>query len=664
MPIQNRFYSGGLSAVFIAISQLLIQPAQADLLPELIVSADQVPVPSKAAGSAVTVIGSEEIENSKAVTLVDILRGQPGVSLNQAGTRGSLTEIRMRGSEANHVLVYVDGIEVNRPGEGGFDFSGLLAADVERVEILRGPQSGIYGSNAMGGVISIVTKSGRGLEGYEGNVRAEGGTRGSAAGGFTFRAGKGPAWGSLSVSGLTTDGDNIARSGNEKDGTQDFSVIAKGGFEVSPALEVDGVLRYVNRSVESDPQDFDCLAFDAFFNCLTPSPTYGLVIDGADFSQMQDLSGRATARLTTMDGAWIHELTGSFNAIDTRFQPGVGADSRAEERRQAVLYKSIYNFQTGGGAIEHTITGLLEFQRETFRQTQATATPSQRTLKVRDTGSAATEYLVRFGNASLTGALRHDANDGFADATTWRATGAYDMPQVAARFHASIGTAVTNPTFYELFGFFPNQFVGNPALKPESSKGFDIGVEKTFLDGDFVVDVTYFQQDLEDEIITVFGFPASTAANVAGKSQRKGVEVSAKWQPLAWLDLTAAYTYLESTQTGFVREVRRPRHSGRVDATARFADDRARVTVGAKWSAGMIDTEFLPNFPYSRIAALKDFVTVDAAVSYLVRPDVEVYARVENLFDAKYEEVFSYEAPGVTAYAGVVWRFGASSQTP
>ncbi|MGE0231453.1 MAG: TonB-dependent receptor plug domain-containing protein [Flavobacteriaceae bacterium] len=639
------------------MSQLLIEPARADLLPPLIISSDQVPVPSGAAGSAVTVIGEEEIEDSKAVTLVDVLRGQPGLALSQSGTRGSLTEIRMRGSEANHVLVIVDGIEANRPGEGGFDFSSLLAADIERVEILRGPQSGIYGANAMGGVIMIVTKSGRGLEGYEGHVRAEVGTRQSGAGGFSFRAGRGPAWGSLSVSGLTTEGDNISRAGNENDGARDVSVNAKGGVEISPAFEIDGILRYIDRRVESDPQDFNCFAYDIFFNCTAPSPTYGLGVDGFDFGETEDLSGRATARYKALDGRWIHEFTGSFNHIDTLFQPQGGAYSSAEERRQVASYKTAYNFVTGNGAVDHTLTGLIEWQHETFRQTQATATPGQRALKVRDTASAAAEYLVRFGNISLTGALRFDENDRFEDATTWRVTGAYEMPDLDARLHASVGTAVTNPTFYELFGFFPGSFVGNAALRPESSTGFDIGIEKSFLNGDFVVDVTYFQQDLEDEIVTVFGV-VSTAANLSGDSQRSGVEVSTKWTPLAWLDLTAAYTYLDSTQPGPAREVRRPRHSGRVDATARFAQDRGRVTLGAQWSADMIDTQFLANFPFSRVAALDDFVSVNAAVSYLVRPDLELYARVENLFDTRYEEVFSYQAPGVTAYAGLVWRFG------
>lgn len=661
MPQRNRFKLYGLSAFSLALSQLYALPASADLLPEIIVSSDHVPVPAKASGSAVTVIEQEEIEDSKAVTVVDLLRGQPGIALSQNGTRGTLTEIRMRGSEANHALVFVDGIQINRPGEGGFDFSGLLAQDIERIEILRGPQSGIYGANAMGGVISIVTKSGRGLEGYEGNVRAEIGTRGSAAGGFTFRAGKGPAWGSLSVSGLTTDGDNIARFGNENDGDREVGIIAKGGFEISPAFEIDGVLRYVDRHVESDPQDSVCLVFDAFYNCLVPSPTYGLTVDGRDFSEMEDLSGRITARLKTLDGRWTHDLTAAFNSIDTRFQPEGGNDSRAEERRQTYTYKTAYNFQTGGGAVDHTLTGLLEWRHETFRQTQATATPDQRTLKVRETASAAAEYLVSFGNVSLTGALRHDDNDRFADATTWRVTGALDMPGIDARLHGSVGTAVTSPTFYELYGFFPNTFVGNPALKPESSTGFDIGIEKTFLDGDFVVDVTYFQADLKDEIVTVFGIPTSTAANLTTESQRKGVEISAKWRPLAWLDISAAYTFLQATQPP-TREVRRPRHTGRVDATARFAEDRGRVTLSAQWSADTLDTQFLPNAPYSRPVHLDDFVVVNAAVSYLVRPDVEVYARVENLFDTKYEEVYAYQASGITAYAGVVWRFGATGQ--
>ena len=223
--------------------------AQVTLLPELLViSPSLVPIEASKTGSSVTVMSGEEARASGFSQLSDVMRTFPGMHVSQSGARGSLTQFRVRGTEANHLLVMIDGVPANAVGDGEYNFADIALDDIERIELLRGPQSGLYGANAHSGVLTIVTKSGRGLTKPEFNARFEGGTQKSAGeAAATFRGAVGPVYGAITATAATTNGFNIARDGNELDGAKRGAVTAKAGVDLTPYFNVEGFLRHSQR---------------------------------------------------------------------------------------------------------------------------------------------------------------------------------------------------------------------------------------------------------------------------------------------------------------------------------------------------------------------------------------------------------------------------------
>jgi vitamin B12 transporter len=276
------------------------------------------------------------------------------------------------------------------------------------------------------------------------------------------------------------------------------------------------------------------------------------------------------------------------------------------------------------------------------------------------TGVAA-EYLTHVGRSlSLSASVRHDDYSDFDGATTWRATGSWSLPAGHARLHGSAGTGVKTPTFTERFGYYPDQFIGNPDLRPETSLGWDAGVEGRFGDGRIVADVTYFRADLEHEINGLYcpvTEPVCTAINETGDSHRKGVELSLDASIGARYAINAAYSYSDSTQPGpeggQQRELRRPLHATSLNLNGRWLDQRLDVNVGVGHTSERIDNHFDPlTFEASRVG-LDAYTLVNLAASFDLTPAVTVYARLENAFDEDYEDVHGFNAPGASGTVGL-----------
>ena len=262
----------GLAAGALVAALTSAANAQSTLLPELLViSPSLTPIEASKTGSSVTVMTGEEARSTGFSQLSDVMRTFPGVAVNQSGARGSLTQMRVRGAEANQLLVMIDGVPANAVGDGEYNFADIPLDDIERIELLRGPQSGLYGANAQSGVLTIETKSGRGLTKPEFNGRFELGTQRAAEGAATFRGAVGPVYGSTTVSYATTNGFNIARDGNELDGATRAAVTSKVGVDLTPYFNVEGFFRHLQRNAEYDPQD-------PFF------VNNGLVIDAPGYS--------------------------------------------------------------------------------------------------------------------------------------------------------------------------------------------------------------------------------------------------------------------------------------------------------------------------------------------------------------------------------------------
>jgi vitamin B12 transporter len=306
-------------------------------------------------------------------------------------------------------------------------------------------------------------------------------------------------------------------------------------------------------------------------------------------------------------------------------------------------YQTNFDFDTPTFAdAAHTVSFGVSNDRERVRTNSAFSTVD-RTL---ETTSVYGLYQIGlWDRLFLTGGGRRDENDFFADSTTFRLTGAFLLPEVGAKIHASGGTAVKNPTVFELFGFTPT-FTGNPDLTPEKSKGFDLGVEKTFFDGKVVGDITFFHNRIEDLII---GF-GNTAFNQDGDTRITGLELSAKAEIVDGLDVAATYTWMTADDANGDQLVRRPRNAASLTVNYGFLEKkRANVNLGLVYNGQQYDVAFGP----TRRVVLDDYVLLNVAASYRVNDYVELYARGENLLNQDYQEVFSFGTPGIAGYGGV-----------
>jgi vitamin B12 transporter len=255
---------------------------------------------------------------------------------------------------------------------------------------------------------------------------------------------------------------------------------------------------------------------------------------------------------------------------------------------------------------------------------------------------------------TVSAAVRQDFNEPFRDELTWRYSVSQKIAPIGARLHASVGRGVTNPSFIEQFGFVTSTFVPNANLVPESSVGWDAGWEETFWNGRAVVDLTYFNARLENEIVLV-SLPSfkSSVANLTGSSTRQGIETTAKIRPTDWLTLSSTYTYTDARDDKGVPEIRRPAHAAAGSATVSFLDNRARATFNVVYNGKMPDTIF--TFP-STTTTLNAYTLLGGIVSYDTTPWSTVYVRAENVFNQRYEEVYSYRSPGAGVYAGLKVR--------
>lgn len=607
-------------------------------LERIILSGSRVPVDAKDVGRAVTVITAQDIEERQIKTVAEALRQVPGVAVSQTGGAGGTTAVRVRGSEANHVLVMIDGIETAGASDG-FEFGDLIADEIERIEVLKGPQSSLWGAGATAGVINIITKSGV-RNGRIIQTFAEGGTNGSYAGGASIRAGGERADIALSATYRNEEGWDAAGKGGEKDGYRNLAVRMKANWDVNENLAVRMSARLADREIEYDDTGM-------IFPCNDPSC---YVSDANNRTKGQDINLGFGADYRALGGALVLTPTFSYssrtNDTQSTFGPSDNFASTLKAGQQAAL--------TFGSDDQHKLIAAAEFKQETFSNSFTGGD-----TKRRDQFGAVLEYRGQLTDRlSVQASGRYDWNEDFDDAATWAVAASYSIFETGTRLHASAGSGVTNPTFFELYGFIPGQFVGNPNLLPEENIGFDFGVEQTFFDGRVVADLTYFNETLENEIRGT----GLTAINLLGKSDRQGIEFALALNPTESLTIKTSYTYLDATEPDGSPEVRRPEHALGINAAYRFLDGRATIGTDIAMNAGLFDLDFTDpraNIPpyVAPKARLEDYVKVDVFGSYKFSEQAEVYAKIVNLFDAKYQEVLGFGVQPLTAYAGIRSKF-------
>ncbi len=606
----------------------------------MVVTASRVPVPARSVGASLSVLTADQIENRHLNFAADLFRTLPGIAVNRSGSFGAFTQLRLRGAESNQVLVLIDGIEASDPARGEFDFANLAPGGIERIEVLRGEQSALWGSDAIGGVINIITTRGSGAPVLKG--RAEYGSFDTYRLAASLSGAQGPVEYAFSASRLESDGTNIARTGSEKDGYDSTSVHFKGGLAPSDTLRFGAVVRYVGSAKQFDADtDFD-----------------GLLDDADRETETDEWFARVFGSLTLFDGQWTHELGAALTDVETKNFTNGRFEGRNDGAKKKLGYQTSLRFGTPpltGGA-EHRLTFVAEVEKEDFTARSLTFAAANQDQSITNKGLAGEYALSVDERYFFNAAVRRDINDRFKDATTFSLATSLVFPDSGTRLRAQGGTGVKNPTFVELFGFFPGSFIGNPGLKPEKSTGWSIGIAQSFLEGAFTVDLSYFHSRLKDEVFTTFDFLTflSSPANRTTDSRRAGVEIAATATPLPGLDLTASYTYTDSKENG-VREIRRPRHLASFNANYRFLSERANLNLDVTYNGRMEDDIF--SFPIVR-TTLSGFTLVNVSGSFDVTDNVSVFVRVENALDDRYEEIVGYRAPGAAAFGGLRVTFG------
>jgi len=591
--------------------------------------------------SALSVITAGDIERRQGRLVLDLLRDVPGVAVNRPGTVGGLTQVRLRGTEANHVLALFNGADISDPFQGEFDFGTLSSLGVERIEILRGQQSALYGSDAIGGVINVIPRQGRGALSLTADL--EGGSFG------TWRQGLSAGWGDEradvfgAVSYAATNGINISRFGSERDGARMAGGFLNAGLRLNDSTALRIIYRRNQNRAQTDALDF---AFPA-------RPTQGLVINTNDLTRLKENALILSAETGSSDKAWSLKALASYNdGRRTNLTADVPTFITQGERTKISVTGG---FQVESGALLHRLSAGIDWKREKY-QNVPTGVPGPANAKRQlENAGAVLGYDLTAGGFTATGALRHDDNDRFRNANTYRLGASYRFDATGTRLRAAYGTGIKAPTNIELFGFNPASFIGNPALKPERSEGGDIGIEQMVGDG-FTLGATFFDSRLKDEIFTdsLPGF-ISTPRNRTTTSTQNGVELSAGGNLNEWLNLSAALTFLRAREAG-LEEVRRPPVTGSVNLTARLPDDRGSATVTVRYNGRQADSEFISATPQSRVT-LKSYTLVNLAGDYRVLENVTLFGRVENLAGTAYEEAFSYRAAGRAFYAGLRANF-------
>ncbi|MGZ8336773.1 MAG: TonB-dependent receptor domain-containing protein [Allosphingosinicella sp.] len=595
----------------------------------ILITATREQVPADEAPASSTVIADERLRRLALPAVADVLRLTPGMSVATTGPRGTQTQLRIRGAEASHSLLFVDGIRFNDPAAGNEARWELLASDqLARIEIVRGPQSALWGSEAIGGVVAVgspdplATRGLAGLAEYGSldSARMFGRSAlGSARFGFTASAG----W--QSSNGV----DSLGGGAGDRDGFDNLTASLKSVYRDGP-FEVGASGHWVEGRSQYD--GFDPVTF-----------------------LRADTRDETDNRIGAVRG-WA---SAGWDGWGVRAEASYLDSANRNRLDDAPLNSTFGDRLTLGGQVSrkiggHQLIAALDHQEEGFRARDTVFFGGTDQDRERSLTAFVGEWRAEWSEWLTSDvAVRHDSFSAFADATTFRAS-LLVRPGRGFGLHAAYGEGIAQPTFFDLYGFFPGSFVGNPNLRPERSQGWEAGLRWSH--AQVVLGATGFSHRLHDEIVDVFD-PAtfrSGTENADGRSRRDGVELIAEWRAAEWLNLAANYTWLDADEqriagAALLRETRRARHGFNLIAdgrSGRFTWGAALAYVGSR-----TDTNF-DLFPAATVR-LDDYVLASLNLGYEILPELELFARAENGLDADYQDVVGYNTPGATIHAGL-----------
>lgn len=604
---------------------------------ELVVTASRSGDGQKAEllGSSVTVISGQDMEDRQVRVISDVLRDIPGVSVSRSGAVGNFTQVRVRGSEANHLLLLVDGIEAIDPYFGEPDYALLIADDTSKLELLRGQQSALYGSDAIAGVLHYITPTGAEAPGLRGRI--EGGSFGTYNGAGRYAGVAGDLDYALGATYYHSSGyatQTTLAPGARAIGSRFTNLSAKLGYKVTDTLKLNAVLRYVDGRADVNNQSAGVIV-------PTPGKAYAAT----------SLYGLVSADLSLMDGAWTHKFEVQGVTSDRDDVSAFVRRPSSFGQRWKGSYVTTYRFEVGD--TRQSLTAAIDSERETFQNRSPTATPPfSLRQSISNTGYVLQYDLVSADRLAFGAAVRHDDNDRFQGFTSYRAQASYRLFE-GTRLHAAAGTGIKNPNYSELYGFAGATYVPNPNLDPEKSQGWEAGVSQSFWDRRVQIDVTYFDATLEGEIsLACPAFPVCSPVNLATDSHQKGVEVSGRLRLNDGWSVNAAWTWLDADQNGAV-EIRRPENIGSLTLNWKQPDGPFGANLAIRYNGDNPDTDFATFVPVT----IPAFTLVNLAGTWDINPKVQLFGRIENLFDEDYQEVFSWRGQPRGAYLGLRARF-------
>jgi vitamin B12 transporter len=601
-----------------------------------VITGTRTDIPLDQSPASVSVVTSQDFEEKQIERVADALREVPGLSVVQTGTPGQLTSIFTRGLPSEDTQVLLDGIPINQGLAGLMNFADFTTDDIDRVEVVRGPQSTLYGPRALAGAIQIFTKRGEGDPTF--SLSAEGGSYGTFREAFESEGKFGQLDYSLGLSRLDTDN---ARPNNQYRLT---NAIADIGWSPDTTLRIGSLITYSLADTGNPNTIFDPKPLDNF---LTERWLIGPHIDWQPVEW------------------WDHHLIVSYDherQLNDPNQDGFVGPTRALFERTQVDYQNdlrptSWLTITSGFFYSRLNAG----QERPFISQDFGPQPRFVSDHTNETGIFAQLTMTPIADLILVSGGRFDHFNQFGDVWTWREAGSYLIRQTDTTLHASVAKGLSPPSSQDkIFRFNPNPGQPLPPLEPEKGLGWDAGIEQRLWAKRIAIGATYFHYDLSNLI----GFNGLFETLNLGKARTQGVECELRARPLDELELVATYTYLDTEKLGAAdvsqlpgaRLPRRPRNEVYVSASYLWWK-KLRTTLEAKWVNAREDIDFSsfqtppPNFD------VEDYSFANFAAEYEINAHFSVFGRIDNLTNEHYAEVFGFPALGRAAYGGVKLRF-------
>ena len=613
----------------------------------MLITATRTPSNIDTLGSTVSLITANDIDRKQYVSLDEVLMSVPGLNVVQSGGKGAQTSVFLRGTNSEHVLVLIDGVEMNDPStpSGAFDFSNFLVEGIESIEVVRGSQSVLYGSDAIGGVIQIRTKKGQGDLNFR--VKAGVGTQSTHRESAVLSGEKNNFNYSVAIGRLDTDGESIAAkkklapgSITEDDNYENIVFSTRLGWKGFDSLEADFTARYIETEADIDG------GFDFSGNTAEDA-------DATNDSEQLYLGFELKGLYA--DGVWQPILTASRSDIerqnkDERQSPfGTLVDTSFDgQKTKFALQNNLFLFEN------QIITIGFEHESEEMNSKGFSDFGgfiiNQLTKADRDTKSTYIQDQIEVNDQLfITVGARYDDTDDFGSELTYRTTASYNATE-NTRLHAAYGTGFKAPSLFQLFGFTPNNFgsaySGNPNLDAETSDSWEIGIDQLFFASDIKTSITYFETKVEDLITTQYIGFNSTSVN-RDNADMSGVESAIHFKALSNLNIDINHTYTRTKDEDNKELLRRPKHKANIEFNYEPAE-HININTNVLYTGQRVDVD-----GFGQRVDVGGYSVVNVAAAYKLSNNVKLFARLDNLTDKYYEPAYGFQALGRAGFIGV-----------